>query len=315
VADSQGQQWAVAGVAAADRGSDLVLLTLAGAPPAARLALGESTGLRPGGAVTVIGSPLGLAGSVLNGSLAARRPVAGSGEWLQLTAPLAEGASGAPVLAADGTVAGVASLAANGLAGVGFAVPAEAVAALRERAAAGAAMPFPEWARRQARVLAWQGITADAAWREAQRLLQAGERAAAFRQLEQLAQRDPENPLLLVQLARLTAAAGRPELALPFLAKAAALDGEDPWVHLELARTARATGQVPPMEILGHLRQAVAAAPGHALAWLDLGVALEEAGDRQGAAAAYRRAAALAPGLTAAQEARNRLSAGSGARP
>lgn len=103
------------GVIAEDEASDLALLrvpTLA-APP---LPLAAPGGVGAGDRVVVIGSPLGLAGTVSDGIVSAVRPdglgansrVFERTPVLQITAPISPGSSGSPVLDADGEVVGVA---------------------------------------------------------------------------------------------------------------------------------------------------------------------------------------------------------------
>ena len=103
------------------------------------LKLGSSAALEVGDAVAVIGSPFGFAGSISTGIVSGldRTITAPNGftvsHAVQTDAAMNPGNSGGPVLAANGTVVGIADqIATSGSAdqssGVGFAVPVDLVA-------------------------------------------------------------------------------------------------------------------------------------------------------------------------------------------
>jgi putative serine protease PepD len=126
------------GLLATDKDHDLAILKApAGKHPA--LALGSSEKIAQGDEVVVIGSPLGLAGTLSAGIVSAIRE-GGVPEMpetkkmerlLQLTAPISPGSSGSPVVDSEGSVVGVAVMASLGSAqNINFAVPVERVHAL-----------------------------------------------------------------------------------------------------------------------------------------------------------------------------------------
>lgn len=125
-----GREYAVLGVLASDHGNDLAILKLSGrALPF--LMLGDSGKMEPGMEVLVIGSPMGLTGSVTKGMLSAVR-----GQpphlLLQISAAISSGSSGSPVLNDKGEVIGVARMASHDtgnqvLQMLNFAVPVEYV--------------------------------------------------------------------------------------------------------------------------------------------------------------------------------------------
>lgn len=145
----------ILGVLADDAESDLAVLQAeAGQYPILRLEDGRDP--RVGEPVAVIGSPIGLAGTLSTGIVAAVReegPDLGAHgkapSWtLQISAPISPGSSGSPVLAEDGRVVGV----AVGLISVGqalnFAIPAKRVRELLSTIAADARpRPLAEVAR------------------------------------------------------------------------------------------------------------------------------------------------------------------------
>lgn len=119
----------------ADAATDIALLRVkAGRLPALRL--GSSDKISVGDAVIAIGNPFGLGQSVTAGIVSARgRTIEDDPyiDFLQTDAAINRGNSGGPLLSVDGTVVGVTSAIFSpngGSVGVGFAIPAETVAAV-----------------------------------------------------------------------------------------------------------------------------------------------------------------------------------------
>lgn len=100
---------------------DLALLRASVALPALAAA---NTPVAVGDPVLVVGSPLGLGGSVATGIVSALRVEAGV-HYIQFSAPISPGNSGGPVLNAAGRVIGVsvAKAVAEGAEGLSFATP------------------------------------------------------------------------------------------------------------------------------------------------------------------------------------------------
>jgi serine protease Do len=119
----------------ADAVTDIALLKVsAGSLPALRL--GSSTAVSVGDAVIAIGNPFGLGQSVSAGIISARARTLEDDpyiDFLQTDAAINHGNSGGPLLSTDGTVIGVTSAIfspSGGSVGLGFAIPAETVAAV-----------------------------------------------------------------------------------------------------------------------------------------------------------------------------------------
>jgi serine protease Do len=119
----------------ADAATDIALLRVkAGRLPALRL--GSSDKISVGDAVIAIGNPFGLGQSVTAGIVSARgRTIEDDPyiDFLQTDAAINRGNSGGPLLSVDGTVVGVTSAIFSpngGSVGLGFAIPAETVAAV-----------------------------------------------------------------------------------------------------------------------------------------------------------------------------------------
>ncbi|MEP7121707.1 MAG: trypsin-like peptidase domain-containing protein [Byssovorax sp.] len=131
---SDGSRRAILGVLASDERRDIAILAAdGGASPA--LALGSSTGVRPGDEVVVIGSPRGLSGTLSVGIVSAIR-AHGLGDepdeqiktesWgIQITAAISPGSSGSPIMTKSGEVVAVAVGTLNGAQALNFGVPIE----------------------------------------------------------------------------------------------------------------------------------------------------------------------------------------------
>ena len=112
----------------ADRANDLALVRVA--VPLQALKTGTT---RPqlGAPVMVVGSPLGLAGTVSVGVVSGHRSVGGS-DYIQFSAPISPGNSGGPVVDRDGRVVAVASakFEGDGVEGLSLAIPIQNVCTL-----------------------------------------------------------------------------------------------------------------------------------------------------------------------------------------
>jgi serine protease Do len=131
---SDGRELA-AKIVGADAVTDIALLSVkAGRLPALRL--GSSKDVSVGDSVIAIGNPYGLGQSVSAGIVSARARVLEDDpyiDFLQTDAAINRGNSGGPLLTADGKVVGVTSAIfspSGGSVGLGFAIPAETVAAI-----------------------------------------------------------------------------------------------------------------------------------------------------------------------------------------
>jgi serine protease Do len=124
-----------ASIVGSDAVTDIALLKIdAGHLPALRL--GSSQSVAVGDAVIAIGNPYGLGQSVSAGIVSARGRILEDDpyiDFLQTDAAINRGNSGGPLVTVDGTVVGVTSAIfspSGGSVGLGFAIPAETVAAV-----------------------------------------------------------------------------------------------------------------------------------------------------------------------------------------
>lgn len=146
---ADGRKIECTGILADDEDKDLAIVKIPGEgyPP---LTLGNSGALRPGDEVVVIGSPLGLSGTVSTGIVSAlRNGVSGEDEddpsakhdllhtkgWgIQVTAAISPGSSGSPIMTPAGEVVAVAVGAMTGGQALNFGIPIEEVKTLLGRA-------------------------------------------------------------------------------------------------------------------------------------------------------------------------------------
>jgi hypothetical protein len=91
--------------------------------------LGNSEAVQIGDTVYAVGNPQGLEGTFSQGIISGMREV-GKGKLLQLTAPIAPGSSGGPVMNSHGEVIGIAVATFKGGQNLNFAIPSVYLKAL-----------------------------------------------------------------------------------------------------------------------------------------------------------------------------------------
>ncbi len=129
---SNHQEYPVVEIMNANRLHDLVILRIE-AKNLPVLPVGNSDAVRPGDAVLAIGHPLGLEDTVSNGLVSAVRHVHDDLDVLQVSAPIAPGSSGGPLLNDQGEVIGVATAFLRGGQNLNFGLPSKYVKALVDR--------------------------------------------------------------------------------------------------------------------------------------------------------------------------------------
>ncbi len=122
VATPDRREYPVLEVLAVDDARDLALLRIE-APDLSQLALGDSDAVHAGDSVVAIGHPLGLEDTVSNGLVSAIRVIDPSITVLQISAPIAPGSSGGPLLSDKGEVIGVATAYSTAGQNLNFGVP------------------------------------------------------------------------------------------------------------------------------------------------------------------------------------------------
>jgi hypothetical protein len=111
------------------------------------LALGDSDHVKAGERVVAIGHPLGLGDTVSDGLVSAIRELDKDFKVMQISAPIAHGSSGGPLLNDHAEVIGIAFMISNEGQNLNFAIPANY---LKPMLLSDAGMPFAEFARRTA---------------------------------------------------------------------------------------------------------------------------------------------------------------------
>jgi hypothetical protein len=146
-----GRSFPVTGVRGFDETADLAIVEV-GAQDLHPLRLGNSDALGVGDRVYAIGNPLGFDYSMSDGLLAGLRDIQGTAS-LQVSAAMAPGSSGGPVLNDRGEVIGIARGVVPAGEDLGLATPVKALQALLERSASQPIQPFAAFAedREQAR--------------------------------------------------------------------------------------------------------------------------------------------------------------------
>lgn len=133
-----GARYEATGIAAYDPNLDLVVLQVnCKSIPFLTVQEFSTAELQVGEEIAVIGSPLGLEGSLSNGIISAIRTNDGNDSqmagFIQITAPISPGSSGSPVLRLNGEVIGIATLASKaGYQNLNFAVPSKRLAHLSQ---------------------------------------------------------------------------------------------------------------------------------------------------------------------------------------
>lgn len=128
VKSSNGGVFNVQRVASTDAKNDLALLIVE-CKEVQFLKLGESLKLEAGVRLAVVGSPLGLEGSLSEGIVSAIR-TENQQRWIQMTAAISPGSSGSPVLNESGDVIGVAAATIVKGQSLNLAIPVEFVSQL-----------------------------------------------------------------------------------------------------------------------------------------------------------------------------------------
>lgn len=139
---ADGSKLVILGRLGADEERDIAILKADGAGLPA-LTLGDSSGVSPGDEVVVIGSPLGLSGTLTVGIVSAIRQrgvgkeIAREAElqsWgIQITAAISPGSSGSPIMTRRGEVVAVAVGTLNRAQSLNFGIPIEVVKDMLEK--------------------------------------------------------------------------------------------------------------------------------------------------------------------------------------
>jgi S1-C subfamily serine protease len=279
---SQGAKFDKAEVVVSDPDTDLALLKIE-ARELPYLPLAESSKVPIGKRVAVYGSPLGLVGSLSEGIVSASErnlteshpdeELPNNGTLIQTTAPISPGSSGSPLFDAQGKVIGVMTLTLKrNSQSLNFAVPVEALKLLLDRATSSWSVAKPggqtsrvERSAASAKIDA--KVQSDPAYRQLWRLMIARDWVESLKVARTLADRYPNSSLAHFQYGYCAAMLKLYHQAELSFTKAIELDPRNPRNHE---------------------------------AWNNLGIALDNQNQPQGALLAYEKAASLKPDFPAA---------------
>jgi len=283
----------IEGVLASDPKNDLVLLKLK-AKDLPFLTLGNSDKIEVGTRIAVIGSPLGLEGTLSEGIVSAVRESSDQACWIQITAAISPGSSGSPVLNAVGQVIGVATLVVRGGQSLNFAVTVEATRKLlTSNLALRAIRPYARSGKTDKDVVLSS--------REYKNILQAQavkRPTDALKAAQALVRRFPENAYAVSVLASAYLNLGFWDEAVVASKEGIKLDPNDDesWEMLGLAYSKWGKSE----EAIAAYHRAIEIKPNDAGRWMGLGIVLGERGSLRGAAAAYEHAVQIKPSFTEA---------------
>ncbi len=280
----------VEGVLADDPKNDLVLLKLKG-KDLPFLPLGNSDKIEGGTRIAVIGSPLGLEGTLSEGIVSAVRELVGNVKVLQVTAAISPGSSGSPVMNAKGDVIGVASALLRGGQALNFALPIDYANRLLANVHPSAKpQPLGQFVSSgQDAIFSdpdfWAALDAEYFEDHVEKLKRA----------KLLAARYPDNAWVHFYLGRAYGSLNLFDDAAGAFRQAAKLKPDEvvTWHELGVVCTFASRYE----EAIAALRQAIKLKPDHGGAWKDLGVAYRWSGHTEEADAAFRRAGELKPEL------------------
>ncbi len=244
----------------------------------------------PGIRIVVVGSPLGLEGTVSEGIIAGQRLDKRDDHWLQMTAPISPGSSGSPVLDSNGKVIGVATSGVFVVAqGVNFARPSEYVSQLLSQITQ-TAEPFPLW------MLAADPkhvVLNDPGFVEAEKALTNDDPAGALKKLNKLQSKYAENELFLLKLGLVYDRLNLLDDAVQSYQHALKIDPSNGlgWTNLALTYVKLQKFSEAKNTALNAVKQA----PDFGPAWGVLGYAYKQQGRFDDAADALQKAAKLTP--------------------
>jgi S1-C subfamily serine protease len=279
----------VEGILASDEQADLAVLKVNGKdlPHLDLVSAGETPNV--GAHVYAIGNPQGLANTLSEGLISGVRTLDPGTTVLQTTAAISPGSSGGPLLDARGRVVGVARMTLAGPAtqNLNFAVPAEKVRAILDKASAGKPVPLSSaggtpMAPQATRDLkdAWAAVD-EQRWQDAVRIL------------ERLRKTDPSNPQVWFVLGVLHLQMGNHDLALEAFRKETQLAPDEATGHFGLGVAYQSSKRYP--ESVAALRTAIRLSPDFWPAYVQLGVSQYKMGLYAASVASLKTAVRLRP--------------------
>jgi S1-C subfamily serine protease len=284
-----GATYSIRGVLKAALDKDLVLLQ-ADAKEVPSLTISRETSLPAvGSRVAVIGSPLGLEGTVSEGIISGHRNAKKDDQLLQITAAVSPGSSGSPVVDENGQVVGIATFLINNAQALNFARPVAYVSELLDQSKATTEVaPFWTVTANPKNV-----VLNDPDFVAAESALQKDDAAGALKLLNGIATKYPENGAFLFKLGAVYERLNLLDDAVQAYQHALKLEPTSGigWTSLgsTLAKLKRFG------DAKDAARQAVKQSPDYGPAWALLGKLYSEESRYPDAADAFQKAAQLMP--------------------
>ena len=270
----------IEGFLADDPTNDLVLLKIKG-KDLPFLTLGTSNRIEVGTRIAVIGSPLGLEGTLSEGIVSAVREIMSDITKLQITAAISHGSSGSPVMNAKGDVVGVASALMQEGQALNFAVPVECVMALMSKIKGTTNLQALGSVARSGDEL----IYSDPDWRAACAAGSNGNYIAVLNHAKQLVARYPEGARAWFALACAFDSLNFTDDAIAAYRQTIKIKPDSVAAWRNLGGALSKAGQTD--SAIAACRQAIKIAPDGCLAWHSLGMVYQEAGRFDDAAQAF----------------------------
>jgi tetratricopeptide (TPR) repeat protein len=279
----------VEGVLASDPKNDLALLKIKG-KELPFLTLGKSENIEVGTRIAVIGSPLGLEGTLSEGIVSAVRELMGDIRKLQITAAISPGSSGSPVMNTKGDVIGIAVAQLKGGQALNLAVPVECANLLLAKVKpTDALQPL----KPSANASDEDAIYSDPDWRAAYAAQADKDYVEMLKRTKLLVTRHPENSIAWYALGGAYSGLKFFDDALVAYRQAVKIQPDDASAWFGLGFVTEQSGRTE--EAVAAYRQVVKIKPDHIVGWLALGDAFQKSGHTDEEIAAYRQAIKIQP--------------------
>lgn len=288
-----GTVWDSLGVLASDSGKDIAILFV-NASKATPLTLSKANSVEPGTHISVIGSPLGLEGTVSDGIVSGSRPTS-NGPLLQITAPISHGSSGSPVLDDNGQVVGVASMMLEGGQSLNFAISSSTVQGMLSMITP--KTPYGKYPNSAAD----QGVqlTRDPSYQQAMSLMNQGDYTGALQIFKTLLKTYPKAAEIYYQLGYIFDRARMWDESIEAYNQSMRLNPDSPSIWEEMGKTLIRAGNSK--EAIKALKHAALLAPNDPQILDSLGCAYDKSEDYENAAVSYLQALTFTPGRSSAR--------------
>lgn len=284
-----GATYSIRGVLKTAVDKDIVLLQ-ADAKDVRFLTVSQETSLPDvGSRVAVIGSPLGLEGTVSEGIISGHRNANKNDQWLQITAAVSPGSSGSPIVDEHGKVVGVATFLVNNAQALNFGRPIAYISELLDQTKLNSEVsPFWTIAANPKNV-----VLNDPDFIAAENALQKDDAAGALKLLNGIAAKYADNDAFLFKLGAVYDRLNLLEDAVQAYQHALKLEPTSGIGWAGLATTLVKLKHFA--EAKDAARQAVKQAPDYGPAWALLGKLYSDESHYADAADAFQKAAQLMP--------------------